>query len=508
MKYIKGYQKFKDFRDKKNEALHYHNIGRKTNYSFLDSILISEGYSGLDFLNVRDKKKLDKVIIDALFESFNNSLIIEENNFFQNFKKGINNLWSSTKKIWNKGISLFGQIYNSFGDFIKNIGKIIGDFFKKIGEVFKALWGLVKTSSVALFKGVMSSVMGNLNGSSVNTFVEVVSNEDNSKELNELSNDLKDIKAKFQSGKIGNQSDDLKKELEEEAQEYNGVDDIDEVGRLANESFDLYSKSNFKKVYYCLKGYIIEGNSLTDLLLEAEEYKEGDVVKYKNKEGKELEKEIIRIDGENYFFKDKDGNEFSKVKSDVLGKVETKKVSGKMGVMGFFIEAIKLIMKPMDYIVNMALKLGTNGILMVISAISRGGWKNAYSYKSCGSTILQVKGILEGLKEEDENKEKENDVEEKEKEKEIAPQGAQEGLDAAKEIKSMKKLESIIGDVSRVISPILGTLLMSYLEAQFEPVITILKYILMVYSVLRLVKLLCEKNRLKGKICNLVSVEL
>lgn len=488
MKYIKGYQKFKDFRNKeKNETLHYYNIGKKSNFSFLDSILIFEG-------NVRDKKSLDRLIIDSLFESFDNdNLIIEENSFLKKFNKGINNLWSSTKKIWSKGINIFGQVYNSFSEFIKNIGKVIGDFFKKIGEVFKALWGLFKSASVTLFKGIMSSVVGNLTGSAVKTFVDVVTDESSSKELGELSNDYKGIKSKFQSGKVGDQSDDLRSRLEEEAEEYDGVNDLDEVGRLANESFDLYSKSNFRKVYYCLKGYIIEGNSLNDLVLEAEvqDYKEGDFVKYRNSEGEELEKEIIRIDGENYFFKDKEGNEFSKQKNDILGKVENKKVSGKMGVMGFFIEAIKLILKPMDYIVNMGIKLGANGILMVISAISRGGWKNSYNYKSVGNTIVEVKNIVEGFTEEEE----EGDV-------------TEGGLDAAKDLEKSKKLEKILGDVSKVIAPILGALLMKYLEAQFGPVITILKYILMVYSVLRLVKFLCEKNKLKGKVCNLVSVEL
>jgi hypothetical protein len=162
-----------------------------------------------------------------------------------------------------------------------------------------------------------------------------------------------------------------------------------------------------------------------------------------------------------------------------------------MGVMGFFIEAIKLILKPMDYIVNMGIKLGANGLLMVISAISRGGWKNSYNYKSVGNTIVEVKNIVEGFTEEEE----EDDV-------------TEGGLDAAKDLEKSKKLEKILGDVSKVIAPILGALLMKYLEAQFGPVITILKYILMVYSVLRLVKFLCEKNKLKGKVCNLVSVEL
>jgi len=52
------------------------------------------------------------------------------------------------------------------------------------------------------------------------------------------------------------------------------------------------------------------------------EYKVGDIVKYKRENGEEAQSEIIKIEGDKVFFKDKDGKEFTKDKKDLTGKVE------------------------------------------------------------------------------------------------------------------------------------------------------------------------------------------
>lgn len=55
---------------------------------------------------------------------------------------------------------------------------------------------------------------------------------------------------------------------------------------------------------------------------EKVEYKEGDVVKYKKDNGEEAQSEIIKIEGDKVYFKDKEGKEFSKDKKELTGKVE------------------------------------------------------------------------------------------------------------------------------------------------------------------------------------------
>lgn len=57
---------------------------------------------------------------------------------------------------------------------------------------------------------------------------------------------------------------------------------------------------------------------------EKVEYKAGDIVKYKKDNGEEAQSEIIKIEGDKVYFKDKDGKEFSKDKKDLTGKVEGK----------------------------------------------------------------------------------------------------------------------------------------------------------------------------------------
>jgi hypothetical protein len=66
---------------------------------------------------------------------------------------------------------------------------------------------------------------------------------------------------------------------------------------------------------------------------KAIEYKEGEVVKYKRENGEEAQSEIIKIEGDKVFFKDKEGKEFTKEKKELTGKVEggkeEKKEEGK-----------------------------------------------------------------------------------------------------------------------------------------------------------------------------------
>jgi hypothetical protein len=57
------------------------------------------------------------------------------------------------------------------------------------------------------------------------------------------------------------------------------------------------------------------------------EFKVGDIVKYKRDNGEEAENEIVKIEGDKIFFKDKDGKEFSKTESDIVSKVERKNES-------------------------------------------------------------------------------------------------------------------------------------------------------------------------------------
>jgi hypothetical protein len=59
------------------------------------------------------------------------------------------------------------------------------------------------------------------------------------------------------------------------------------------------------------------------------EYKVGDIVKYKKENGEESQNEVLKIEGDKVFLKDKEGKEFSKDKKEIEGKVEGSKEKDK-----------------------------------------------------------------------------------------------------------------------------------------------------------------------------------
>lgn len=313
------------------------------------------------------------------------------------------------------------------------------------------------------------------------------------------------IKSRFSKGEIGNTSDEVKKKLEEEASEYDAVDDLDKIEDLVKDSFNLYSKFNFERVYYSLKGFLVEGGNLSDVdmiineVQEAQEYNVGDKVKYKSKTGEEIEKEITKIEGDKFYFKDKEENEFYKEKGDIVSKSsgekggEEKAVKGRMGVMGWVLECFKLIIRPIDYLVLKALKYGTNGALYLISGVARRGLDKAYKYKAFGKVLPKVDEIISGEAEDEGD----------------PTQQAQESIEQAGEVSINKnqKLKSIFSGFAKVVAPIIGASLVAILETQIGPVLTILKYTLLVVASIQLVRTCCEKGLVKGKICSLANFQ-
>ncbi len=481
MKYIRKFEQHK------SEQFYYYNIGKKSTKSIFEQGLILEGYSRFQIYQISKDlnfKKVDKVIIETLLESFKTGeMVFEEVKF-------LNKVWSVTKNAWSGGIKFLGGVYNNFSEFIKNIGTVISNIFKKVGEAFKALWQLIKTSSTSLISSVSSWIIKNQKESIVSALAETISNDTFVKETSEIVKDLGEVQSRFQKGNLGNTSDEAKKKLELEAPEYSGANDLDEVEELIKDS--LNSDLAFKKIYYCLKGYLLEGNSIS-LLLEADEdeYKVGDKVKYKSNTGDEVEKEIVKIEGDKYYFLDKEGNQFFKSKMDIVSKVEGEsKVKGRMGVMGFTVECFKVILNPIQYLVGQALKSGLNGSLILISALARKGFDKAYKYKAYGKVIKEVNKIVEGEVVEGEVVE------------------VEDTLDEAKQLGKGKKITEIFSDISKVLVPVLGSVLVSCLETQIGPVITILRYVLLAISSVELIKVLCSRGLVKGGVCGIANFKL
>jgi len=127
---------------------------------------------------------------------------------------------------------------------------------------------------------------------------------------------------------------------------------------------------------------------------EADEFKEGEKVKYKRDNGEEVEKEILRVEGDKIFFNDKDGNEFSKPITDVTkiegGEGEDKKSFGgkaKDWFMKWFLDMekssppekggkakwwIKLILKIISLVLSPVVKTLEVAAKLIVSNICKG----------------------------------------------------------------------------------------------------------------------------------------
>lgn len=122
------------------------------------------------------------------------------------------------------------------------------------------------------------------------------------------------------------------------------------------------------------------------------EYKVGDIVEYNRGDGKKDTKEIIRIDGDSFFFKSKEGKEFSKTKADIVGKSKTTGAKVWGGFAKWFLDMeqatppvegkavwwIKLILKvitlvlsPIVKALEVAAKFISSNILKGVSAVSK-----------------------------------------------------------------------------------------------------------------------------------------
>jgi hypothetical protein len=124
------------------------------------------------------------------------------------------------------------------------------------------------------------------------------------------------------------------------------------------------------------------------LIIEADTYKVGDVVKFKSKEGDEIEKKIIKIDGDSLFFTTKDGKEYSKNTGDILGKVNkawsgftswfldmeksTPPQKGKVvWWIKFIVKVVALLLSPIVKALEVAVKFISSNILKGASMASK-----------------------------------------------------------------------------------------------------------------------------------------
>lgn len=522
MKYIKNYKSFKGYKNSEPVSEnYYYSIGKKTQKTILECGLISEGVSieGVKLLNESiDFKKIDNQIVDAIWKSLSNNsneLVLE----------GWRDIIDGAKNLWDKGVEIGKTVFKSFKDFIGKIGDVIKTIFGKIKAFFSKIWELFKPKVMGATKSVKDAVSGAA-GAGLDSLSSLVKDKSTETEINELSKDVSAAVGKFSTGSVGNMSPDAEKHLADEAEEYKDVEDTSDIEKLITDSFQFEKKTILKKVYLSLKGYLSEGNSLIDLsskLNEADEFKQGDKVKYTNKQGEEVEKEILRVEGEDVFFTAKDGSEFSKKITDLSktqattenGKVETKK-----GMFGWICEAVGFVLSPLTKLKELAIKAGSNGIAVGISSLARGLGKH-YKYIVIGTICGLVYHIVHGAMDVIEHFGHEGNIE-KPGAQDVAGDTAEKAKDVmgAKVIpkttlnftKNLKKesmiFEGAIVDLTKgskftdflsnskdILIPVAGGLLVQTLIAFFPTIKIVLEIILVSIGLFELIGSLCEVSK-------------
>lgn len=525
MKYIRNYKSFKGYKNPPVSENYYYSIGKKTQKTILECGLISEGVSieTVRLLNESiDFKKIDNQIVDAIWESLSNKskeFVLE----------GWGNIIDGAKNLWDKGVEIGKTVFNSFKDFIAKIGDVIKTIFRKIKALFSKIWELFKPKVLDATKSVKDAVGGTA-GAGLDSLSSLVKEKGTEAEIGELSKDVSGAVGKFSTGSVGNMSPDAEKHLADEAGEYKDVEDTSDIEKLIADSFQFEKKTILKKVYLSLKGYLSEGNSLTELsgkLNEAGEFKQGDKVKYTNKQGEEVEKEILRVEGENAFFVAKDGSEFSKKITDLSknkSAEEAGKSSSKKGMFGWICEAVGFVLSPLSKLKEFAIKAGANGIAMSVSSIARGFGKH-HKYivigTICGLVYHIVHGAMEviehfnhethstghGTKEAETPGVQDAAGDTAEKAKEVV------GIkNATKPIVNMKKesmiLEGAAVDLTKgskftdflanskeILIPVAGGLLVQALLTFFPTIKIILEMILVSIGVFELIGALCEVSQ-------------
>jgi hypothetical protein len=423
MKHIRNFEGFKEKRKNQvvseNVTNYYYKLGKSCNKSIFEMELVSEGYS-IEFVNSINESlqfsKIDNKIIDCVWEYLQEGtetkldLLTEELTVFGKQLPSLGDMYKGVTNLVDKGIEIGKSAIGSFKDFIKNIGNIVKNLFSKIKAFFVKVWESFKPKLTAAMGVIKKAVGGDGSTEKMKGAIDAMSSDGGQKEISSLSEDLSKVCGKFSSGNVGNMSEESAKHLQDEAGEYKGMEGDADIEKLMQES--LERKASVGKIYYSIKGFLSEGGKIDELdaVFESEEtkveLKEGDKVTYTNKDGIEVTKSILRVDGDNAVFKsDKDGSEFTKPisdlkKSDSIGK---KILSGfvgaepeKKGVFGWLVEAVGFVFNPLVKLKETLIKGGANGICMTISAIAR-GLKNMAKYIIIGVIAGLVYHIVHGL---------------------------------------------------------------------------------------------------------------
>lgn len=358
MKYLKRYERFVN----ENARMISKNIDREL---MLVETQVLKDFSGSFWeMSLRSSvfSEEEKSFIEESLMSMEIDLV-REGWLVDTMKSGWEKAKEAGGKVWDKVKSKVDIIRNNIKDLCAGIADFIKNFFKSMGNTIVARAAALKEKIKGEFPEKVKATMA----------ANKPNDEELGTELGQLKSTYDHLSVAVKAGLFAKSVDASDDAVLKDAES--------QVGELESE---LKSES----ASYDILGsfYIAEAEEA------AVEYKEGDKVKYKMKDGGEAVKEISRIEGDSIFFKDKDGNEFSKLKSEIVGKEEGAGAKAWGGFAKWFLDMeqatppekgkavwwIKLILKvvslllsPVVKALEVAAKYISSNVLKGVSAISK-----------------------------------------------------------------------------------------------------------------------------------------
>lgn len=288
MKYLKRYESFM------NDAFKNVNINIDKSLSIVEKQVLNDFSANFWDLSLNS----------SVFTEEEKSFIKE--NLISHKADLVNEGWlgDTLGAVWDKAKEVGGAVWDKvkskitiIKDNIKNLVSGIADFIK---EMFKSLGNSIVTKSTALKEKVKVEFPAK---------VKAILDQKKPDEK-ELTTEIQQLKATYDHLKNTIAAGLLTGSID--ASDDNVIKDAEgQIGELETELKAESQNHDILSAFY-----------ITEAEEAPVEYKVGDKVKYKRDNGEEVEKEIVKIEGDNIFFKDKEGKEFSKPKTDIIGKAK------------------------------------------------------------------------------------------------------------------------------------------------------------------------------------------
>jgi gas vesicle protein len=353
-------------------------------------------------LSIVEKQVLNDFSVNFWDLSLNSSVFTNEEktfikeNLMSNKVDLVNEGWlgDTLGQVWDKAKEVGGKIYDKvkekitiIKDNIKNLVSGIADFIKNL---FKSLGNSIVTKSATLKEKVKTEFPAK-----VKTILD-----QKKPDPKVLKNEIDELKATYDHLKLTVAAGLLSGSID--SSDDTVISDAEgQIGELENELKAESQNHDILSAFYITEAEKVEV-----------EYKVGDKVKYKRDNGEEVEKEIVKIEGDNIFFTDKEGKEFSKPKTDIIGKSQGVGAKVWGGFSKWFLDMeqstppvkgkavwwLKLILKVVGLVLSPVVKALEVAVKFITSNVLKGASAAAKYLKGPGVfEFLVLGGIVAGL---------------------------------------------------------------------------------------------------------------